>query len=236
MTLNSKGKLREMSYEPFNMAASTLRNEEIDPAKNESKIKNAILKVKDTVIDSSEQIIKNVTGREVHLAETSSNQNLASMESKGKSPAGKGAGSHVGAAGPAKAATSGNGFHRSAEKHAGPSSATHEATSRQRFEASHDTQDLEKEEELSPEEAARKWEEELERVKREKKWEAELARIKRDRELAKSLPPAPPPRLEKSISSLTSSPANPHSSSSNNFGAQKTAAVADTGCTICVIS
>jgi len=226
-----------MSYEPFNMAASTLRNEEIDPSRNESKIKNAILKVKDTVLDSSEQIIKNVTGREVHLTESNSNQNLASADTKGRSPAGKSSAPHMGANGTAKAAANSHGFNSSPEKHAVASSNSNDAPSRLKSERGLRAQELaEEEEELSPEEAARKWEEELERVKREKKWEAELARIKRDRELAKSLPPAPPPRLEKSISSLTSSPANPHSSSSNNFGAQKTAAVADTGCTICVIS
>ena len=219
-----------MSYEPFNMAASTLRNEEIDPSKNESKIKNAILKVKDTVIDSSEQIIKNVTGREVHLAESSSHQNLASVDAKGRSPAGKGP---AGANGASKAAANLHGTSSSPAKHVVASSTSNDAPTRQKSE---EVQELAEEEELSPEEAARKWEEELERVKREKKWEAELVRIKRDRELAKSMPPAPPPRLETSISSLTSSPANAHSSSSIIYETKKTAPVADTSCSVCVIS
>eukprot|EP01036_Dinobryon_divergens_P023067 gene23067-31384_t len=228
-----------MSYEPFNMAASTLRNEEIDPSKNESKIKNAILKVKDSVLDSSEQIIKNVTGREVHLTESSSNQNLASADTKGRSPAGKSSAPHMGTNGTAKAAANSHGFNSIPEKHTAASSNSNDAPSRLKSERGIRAQELaEEEEELSPEEAARKWEEELERVKREKKWEAELVRIKRERELAKSLPPgSPPPRLETSISSLTSSPANnPHSSSSIRYEPTKTAPVADTSCSVCVIS
>lgn len=219
-----------MSVEPFNMAAATLENEEIDPSQNESKLATAILKVKDSVIESSEQLIKNVTGREVHLAETNNNHHVdsKSVNQTPSLPVTVKAVNTNGQVGQQNFSSPVKGKQPSASKPNATSSSLSAASAAVTASISLE-EDHAEEEQLSPEEAAKKWEEELERVKREKKWETELARIKREKEMAKT---TPPPRVE-SISSLTTSPAGLQY---DGAGQVKTAPVADTSCSICVIS
>jgi len=236
-TLNAKGKLRELSAEPYNMAAATLDREEVDPIKNGSKIKEAIIKVKDSVLDSSELIIKNITGKEVHLSDTSQHKTeneTPTKVSQLSKPAGTGKGSN-GLQNVNTASTS------SGDKLvASPMGKATLHNTVQNYQ-SHDDDDEEdtKNQTVDPAEAARKWEEELERVKREKKWEAELARIKQakatpqvqrvDVESVSSVTASPPAGVSKVA--VPSPPSAPLSTTS-----RRTAPVADTHCTMCILS
>lgn len=174
------------------MAAATLDREEVDPSQNSSKIKEAIIKVKDSVLDSSEQIIKNITGKEVHLSDTS--QHRAENETPTKvvqvsKPTGTGKGGNGMQNGYTTSMSTGSNKGSNDKLASSPNGGVNGVgrstiqNTVEKYQADvEDEEDYSRNQPVDPAEAARRWEEELERVKREKKWEAELARIKQDKE------------------------------------------------------
>lgn len=170
----TKGKLRELEVEPYNMAAATLKNEEAEF--KPSKISEVIKKVKESVIDTSDAIIKNVTGIEIiHNEDKDSQEQLTNIaivpidnKLKNKDQV--------------DSITNKSPFKNNNYNDNNVDDVSNKANNK--------VSTIKIEED--PKMTAEKWEAELERVKREKKWEAELNRIKQEKKAAAD---APKPQL-----------------------------------------
>lgn len=217
------------------MAAATLNNAEMDNSKQNSKIKDVFTKVKGSVLDSSEVLIKNVTGKEVAFDSNPRHQKLETDKRDNHVPS---EALHAPSRSDpinANNATVVNLSHTTPNGKVTAVSERPSAPGRSGVIAV-PSSSVDEEGPVDAEEAARRWEEELERLKREKKWEAELVRIKKEKEQAARSPPAPPPLSASddhdNISTLTASPTIAPPAP---VPGRSPAPVASTGCT-CIVS
>jgi hypothetical protein len=231
--LQGKGKLRESSVEPFNLAASTLQNEtakEKEPNRATQEVKKFLKHVK----DQGEAVVKTVGNidfsthkekeKENHsIPPNSSNGSLATITTADRSHLPPDDSQHFAPPQSNSIATTASNNVPFADMKKQTSTSLLQQNSYLRHDEikpvlSHSSLPSPKSE--TSEETKEKWEAELERAKKEKRWEQEIERIKRERQ-------------ERALEEAEEAK-HPHRYHQQTKS--QTAPVADANCQVCIIS